>query len=209
MFSGYLQAAIYKGLEGAHGLRGWQWLFIMNGVISVPIAVAGLYALPDLPENTRARWLSKDQIVVAQQRMTKIHRAPRTGLGWSTLKRVFGRWHVYLLSAMYTIFILSVSCKMYPWKICHWLTFLIGPFQQHQSNGAVAEVRRLLDVPCQHSADDYIRGRALVLCVCAGFGLFSSIVLAVWDVPIGLKWFAFEVYRFSAPYGPLSYAWAK
>jgi hypothetical protein len=43
MFSGYLQAAIYKGLEGAHGLRGWQWLFIMNGVISVPIAVAGIY----------------------------------------------------------------------------------------------------------------------------------------------------------------------
>lgn len=56
---------------------------------------------------------------------------------------------------------------------------------------------------------DYIRGRALVLCVCAGFGLFSSIVLAVWDVPIGLKWVAFEVYRFSAPYGPLSYTWAK
>ena len=154
MFSGYLQAAIYKGLEGAHGLRGWQWLFIMNGVISVPIAVAGMYALPDIPENTRARWLSKDQIVVAQQRMAKIHRAPRTGLGWSTPKRVFGRWHVYLLSAMYTMFILSVSCKIHPWKICHWLIFLIGSLQQHQSYGAVAEVRRLLNIPCQRSADD-------------------------------------------------------
>jgi ACS family pantothenate transporter-like MFS transporter len=114
MFSGYLQAAIYKGLEGAHGLRGWQWLFIMNGVISVPIAVAGIYAIPDLPENTRAPWLSKDQIVVAQQRMARVGRAPRTGLGWSTLKRVFGRWHVYLLSLMYTIFILSVSETIHP-----------------------------------------------------------------------------------------------
>ena len=122
MFSGYLQAAIYKGLEGAHGIRGWQWLFIMNGVISVPIAFGGIYAIPDLPENTRARWLSKDQIVVAQQRMARVGRAPRAGLGWSTLKRVFGRWHVYLLSLMYTIFILSVSQTMLPTRNFRLLT---------------------------------------------------------------------------------------
>lgn len=28
MFSGYLQAAVYKGLNGAHGFAGWQWLFV-------------------------------------------------------------------------------------------------------------------------------------------------------------------------------------
>ncbi|KAJ8096442.1 hypothetical protein POJ06DRAFT_287566 [Lipomyces tetrasporus] len=33
MFSGYLQAAIYTNLNGA-GFAGWQWLFIIDGVIS-------------------------------------------------------------------------------------------------------------------------------------------------------------------------------
>lgn len=28
MFSGYLQAAVYKGLNGVHGHAGWQWLFV-------------------------------------------------------------------------------------------------------------------------------------------------------------------------------------
>jgi ACS family pantothenate transporter-like MFS transporter len=28
MFSGYLQAAVYKGLDGVHGFAGWQWLFV-------------------------------------------------------------------------------------------------------------------------------------------------------------------------------------
>jgi ACS family pantothenate transporter-like MFS transporter len=30
MFSGYLQAAVYKGLNGVHGFAGWQWLFVSS-----------------------------------------------------------------------------------------------------------------------------------------------------------------------------------
>jgi ACS family pantothenate transporter-like MFS transporter len=41
MFSGYLQAAVYEGLDG-HGLRGWRWLFIMDGVITLPMALWGM-----------------------------------------------------------------------------------------------------------------------------------------------------------------------
>lgn len=28
MFSGYLQAGVHKGLNGARGLPGWKWLFV-------------------------------------------------------------------------------------------------------------------------------------------------------------------------------------
>lgn len=54
MFSGYLQAGLYTSMNGRHGLAGWRWLFIMDGVISVPIAIWGLFGLPDHPHNTRA-----------------------------------------------------------------------------------------------------------------------------------------------------------
>ena len=30
-FSGFLQAAIFSGLEGVHGIRGWRWLYIVCG----------------------------------------------------------------------------------------------------------------------------------------------------------------------------------
>ncbi|KAF3354638.1 Chaperone protein hchA [Verticillium dahliae VDG1] len=53
MFSGYLMAAVYH-LDGVHGYHGWQWLFIINTVISLPIAMAGFFLFPDLPEITRA-----------------------------------------------------------------------------------------------------------------------------------------------------------
>jgi ACS family pantothenate transporter-like MFS transporter len=53
MFSGYLMTATHN-LDGVHGYRGWQWLFIVCGIISIPIAVASFFLLPDIPEITRA-----------------------------------------------------------------------------------------------------------------------------------------------------------
>jgi MFS transporter, ACS family, pantothenate transporter len=105
MFSGYLQAAVYKGLNGALGKAGWQWLFIMDGVISLPICLAGFFFIPDLPENTRAFYLSVGDAKLARRRMDEVGRAPRRILGWGILGRVFTRWHVYALTMLYIIFI--------------------------------------------------------------------------------------------------------
>jgi ACS family pantothenate transporter-like MFS transporter len=109
MFSGYLQAAVYRGLNGVHGKAGWQWLFIMDGVISVPICILGFFLIPDLPENSRAFYLSKEHRELGKTRMESIGRAPRKKLGWGIIKRVFTRWHVWALTVLYIIFINSSS----------------------------------------------------------------------------------------------------
>ncbi len=105
MFSGYLQAAVYTGLNGRLGKAGWQWLFVMDGIISAPICLAGYFMMPDLPENCRAFYLNKEDKELARKRMEDVGRAPRSELGWSILKRVFMRWHVWGLTVLYIIFI--------------------------------------------------------------------------------------------------------
>ncbi|MEH3104953.1 MAG: MFS transporter [Sphingomonas phyllosphaerae] len=44
------------GLDGALGLRGWQWLFVVSGVPAVLLALPTLVLLPD--DLAAARWLS-------------------------------------------------------------------------------------------------------------------------------------------------------
>ncbi|KAF5483806.1 Dimethyl-sulfide monooxygenase [Colletotrichum fructicola] len=61
MFSGYLQAAIYKGLNGASGLPGWRWLFIFCGFISIWAPLWGFFAVPDNPFITKARWMRRGE----------------------------------------------------------------------------------------------------------------------------------------------------
>lgn len=59
MFSGYLMSAVYN-LDGRGGHKGWQWLFIIDGVISLPIALAGFWFLPDVPEIAKPFYLSEE-----------------------------------------------------------------------------------------------------------------------------------------------------
>ena len=47
------------GLDGLSGLRGWQWLFLVEGLPSVLLGVGVLALLRDGPED--ARWLSREQ----------------------------------------------------------------------------------------------------------------------------------------------------
>jgi ACS family pantothenate transporter-like MFS transporter len=46
MISGFLQAGAYSGLNGTYGLAGWRWLFIIDGIITIPIALLGFLIMP-------------------------------------------------------------------------------------------------------------------------------------------------------------------
>jgi ACS family tartrate transporter-like MFS transporter len=46
-------------LHGLGGLKGWHWLFIIEGLAAVPLGFAALKLLPDRP--AEAPWLSEDE----------------------------------------------------------------------------------------------------------------------------------------------------
>ncbi len=52
-------SGLLLGLDGAMGLKGWQWLFVIEGVPSVVLGVVSWFYLTDRP--AKADWLTAEQ----------------------------------------------------------------------------------------------------------------------------------------------------
>lgn len=75
-------------LGGIGGLHGWQWMFMIEGIPSIIVGVVLFFKLPERPRN--ARWLSKQEIDVLEQRaVIDAHGHPElTSADWiAALKR--------------------------------------------------------------------------------------------------------------------------
>ncbi|KAM3432689.1 hypothetical protein MY4824_006426 [Beauveria thailandica] len=68
-FGGLLAGSITSGLHDAHGMQGWRWLFIVEGVDSMITAVIAIFILPDFPSNTSQRKLSATERSLAIRRL--------------------------------------------------------------------------------------------------------------------------------------------
>lgn len=66
-FAGLIAAGVFYGLDKKAGIAGWQWLFILQGVVTFVIAIVGYYVLPDFPATTK--WLTPEERELAHNRM--------------------------------------------------------------------------------------------------------------------------------------------
>lgn len=65
-FGGVLAAVITEGLEGAHGIRGWRWLFIVEGAATVGVGLVAMFILLDFPATSRSLSERERYIAVAR-----------------------------------------------------------------------------------------------------------------------------------------------
>lgn len=66
-FGGLIAAGILANMEDAAGIRAWQWLFIIEGIITIFFGGVALFILPDYPQSTT--WLSAREREIAQKRL--------------------------------------------------------------------------------------------------------------------------------------------
>ncbi|GLI78080.1 hypothetical protein PoHVEF18_006379 [Penicillium ochrochloron] len=68
-FSGLIAAGITSGLNGNRGIAAWRWLFIIEGAITVFVAIISIFIIPDLPRTTT--WLTDEEKELAAWRLAE------------------------------------------------------------------------------------------------------------------------------------------
>ncbi|WP_435156301.1 MFS transporter [Amycolatopsis sacchari] len=87
-------------LDGLGGLQGWQWMFLIEGLVTIAAGVLVWFALPGRP--TDAKWLTPEQAIELSERAVA-HDAPSPERIRGNLRLAFGRPPVLALAAIYFI----------------------------------------------------------------------------------------------------------
>ncbi|KAI0166727.1 MFS general substrate transporter [Hypoxylon sp. FL1284] len=209
MFSGYLMAGIYTSMDGKDGFRGWQWLFIINTIISLPIAIAGFFFFPDVPEISRAWWLGRDEIELAKKRMRFEGRADRGSYTKAKLRKIFTSWHIYALTLLYVFFNNGVGYGSQP-AFALWLkqeAYSVAAVNSYPTIASAVAV--VFTYVYAWTSDSVFRGARWPPMVFSGVvNIVTNTSLAVWDIPVGWKWFCYIFGMIGGGISGLTFAWA-
>ncbi|KAE9368163.1 high-affinity nicotinic acid transporter [Stipitochalara longipes BDJ] len=138
-FSGLLAYAIAK-MHGVGGLAGWQWIFILEGLLTVVVAVCAFFILHDFPDT--AGFLSVEEKAWVVHRL-KYQGSKKSGrrvaetehFEWKYVAKALTDWQLYLSIFMYW----GISCPLY--GISLFLPTIIKQL------GYTANIAQLLTIP--------------------------------------------------------------
>ncbi|KAI8288032.1 Pantothenate transporter liz1 [Colletotrichum sp. SAR 10_98] len=90
-FGGFIQTGIHSSMDGLHGLSGWRWLFIIDGLMTIPVAIYGFIFFPDTPHTTKAFYLTEEERKLAASRVPEIQE--KSPLTFRFAKKVLTSWY--------------------------------------------------------------------------------------------------------------------
>lgn len=99
-FGGLLASAIGK-MDGLRGYKGWRWIFILEGLLTVIVSCFFFFLLPNFPEESK--WLTEDErrFVKARLQIDQGKSARERPIGLRDVGRVFKDFKVIVGGFMY------------------------------------------------------------------------------------------------------------
>ncbi|EXF78993.1 major facilitator superfamily transporter [Colletotrichum fioriniae PJ7] len=227
MFAGVMMAAIYKGMGGLGGLGGWQWVFLIgktllskskaklanrlrDGIITLPVAFFGFYYFPDIPENTKALYLSDSEKKLAVSRLPPIKEGGHSISPISLMKRLVMSSTFWIL-----LFWSPVCATLEAWAVQNnfliWLKYQSSHFSQSQINTYPLGVQAVGIVSNMFAAwhMDVTGTRIPMASLAIVLQLVCAVLLIIPNIPFAGTFFAFYLSGTAYMVNPLIFGWAS
>ncbi|KAF4340829.1 large neutral amino acid transporter [Fusarium beomiforme] len=208
MTAGLLQGAATQYLDGHNGLAGWRWNFIINAIITLPLAFVGYFIWPGTPDKPNRLVMKKCEIALAKERLERNGSKVRsTPFSWTLLRRIFTSWQFYLL-VFWDILFFNTSANTAAFLL--WIKSL-DRYNTTKVNqlGSISPALGIFFVLfINFSADLWIR-RPAAITLASVINFTGLVILAIWNVPEHAKWYAYSVGYSAVAVSSVLYGWAN
>lgn len=211
LISGPLQLGVLRGFENSR-FPPFQWMFIIDAIISFPIAFYTMFTDPNTPSTTDVWYFSEEDKLVGMERRRRIDAQlnTREKYTWPKIKSFFTTWHVWVFPLLFLCYNNSGDAKQQP----TFQTFLrdylgLGPEIYNTYPSYTTTIGIVLTVIFAFG-HNYIGGKKNHFFVGLYFFLliFGCSILSAWDVPIGLHWAAYFFIGIPTTWGqPFIFSW--
>jgi MFS family permease len=116
LIAGPMSGWIMKDMNGAHGLHGWQWMFLLEGLPSALFSIVLYLYLDDKPKD--AKWLNAAEKEIIIQNVAADKKVSNVA-HQSMMREAFSDPKVYLLAFVY----FAITCGGY--VLSFWLPTII------------------------------------------------------------------------------------
>ena len=210
MFAGIMMTAMRNSMDGTHGLAGWQWVFLLDGLMGIPVGLWGLFFFPNLPEDTNVSYLSKDELQLAKDRLPpKVDNthdiSPR-----SLARRVLTQPAVYILT-MFAMHCGALEAFAFQGGFLLWLKHFKADYPANAANTYPLGIQAV-SIVSMIAAGVYIDAtnqRVSVGLFTALMQLVTGIILAIRSSPPPAVFAAFYLSGTSYIVNPILYGWAN
>ncbi|CAH0027643.1 unnamed protein product [Clonostachys rhizophaga] len=218
MFSSYLQAAAYTGLNGVHGKAGWQWLFIIDGVISLGIIIPQFLFYPDVPARQKPDLVfTERRIELARNRNPKEGRVKQGAFTLAQVKRWFLTLDIWLLWIIsFANAVVDQPMNSMAFWLKEWNKIKPGSYTVPQINNYTTPIQGVTVVITllrAWSSDTWLRGRRWPMLV------VGSTVAAIVDPTLAStsvfpgnragRWFLYYLTGFCQASNSMFWAWTQ
>ncbi|RYO41394.1 hypothetical protein AA0111_g1025 [Alternaria arborescens] len=180
-FGGLLAGAITGGMEGTAGLRGWRWLFIVEGAATIIWAMVAYFILLDFPANTKRLTDRERAIAIARLReggvRTHVEGEERMGKAKSFRLAIMD-WRTISFILGYMVIVGSSTLSYFYPTLMTGLGYTDTVTAQYMTVPIYA-VAFVCTAVTTYFADAISHHRGLVIASWLGFSLITSILVCV------------------------------
>nr|XP_018266752.1 uncharacterized protein I303_00728 [Kwoniella dejecticola CBS 10117]OBR88910.1 hypothetical protein I303_00728 [Kwoniella dejecticola CBS 10117] len=217
MLAGALQAAIYNNLDGRHGISGWRWMMIIDGILTLCVAFAGFVLIPDFPTkpNPLSFWLRPKHVAIAVERTKRFKRADNKKFTFASVKKAVTGPLFYCFVILYVASVLAQASYQYfnlylksltnadgskTWSVAQINAIPIG-------GGAIT----IVTIWVVGFLSDRYQNRWVPVVVQACIGIIPGIIMSIWNVSSGISrggvYFSYFVCFLTLATAPCIWAW--